>query len=72
MRVNTIKSAFASILLVFSVVCFIYVNTATVTEPTTAQTNLELNKVAAKDTRMPDLKLVKSVVGLISKFMTAK
>jgi hypothetical protein len=72
MRVNTIKSAFAAILLVFSFVCFIYVNTATVTEPATAQTNLELNKVAAKDTRMPDLKLVKSVVDLIGKFMTAK
>jgi hypothetical protein len=72
MRVITVKSVFVLMLIVLSALCFIYVNTANVIEPTMTQANLKVENKAVQDTRMPDLKLIKSVMDVIGKFMTAK
>ena len=72
MRVSNLKPVFVIAILVVSFNCFIYVNTAPTADVSMSQTTLKVENVPVKETRMPDLKLVKSVVDLIGKFMTAK
>jgi hypothetical protein len=65
-----------SIILAFSVVCFLVVNTSDVESATKSNapnlTNVESPDLPLKDSRMPDLKLVKNVLILIGKFLPAK
>jgi hypothetical protein len=68
MRRYNVKSSFTIILLVVSFTCFLYVNTATIAETN----NLTVSNTTVKETKMPDLVIITSVVDLISRFMTAK
>jgi hypothetical protein len=72
MRRCNLKSAFAIILLVVSFACFLYVNTATIAETSAVQTNLTVRNTPVKETKMPDLKIITSIVDLVGRFMTAK
>ena len=72
MRVNNMKSAFAIAILMVSLTCFIYVNTASRVETPHTLMTIKVNNAPVKQTTMPDLTLVKTVVDLIGKFITAK
>jgi hypothetical protein len=72
MRRSNSKSVFAILLLVVSFACFLYVNTATIAETNTVQTNLTVVNNPVKETKMPDLKIITYVFDLIGRFMTAK
>jgi hypothetical protein len=65
-----------SLILAFSIVCFLVVNMSNVDNTTKSNapnlTNVESPELPIKDSRMPDLKLVKNVFILIGKFLPAK
>jgi hypothetical protein len=66
-----------SLILALSVVCFLVVNTSNVDNTTNSNvpnlTNVESSpELPIKDSRMPDLKLVKNALILIGKFLPAK
>jgi hypothetical protein len=65
-----------SLILALSVVCFLVVNTSNVDNTTNSNvpnlTNVESPELPIKDSRMPDLKLVKNALILIGKFLPAK
>jgi hypothetical protein len=70
------KLIIKSLILAFSVVCFLIVNTSNVDNSAKSNmpnlTNVESPELPLKDSRMPDLKLVKNVLILIGKFLPAK
>ena len=74
MKNKTIKSALFSSIILISAVCFIYVNVA-VTSANKAGLNeptVSIENAVVKDSKMPDLKLIKSVIDILGKFTTAK
>ncbi len=74
MKNKTIKSALFSSIILISAVCFLYVNLATTSgdKLDVAEPAVNIENVTVKDSKMPDLKLIKSVVDILGKFTTAK
>jgi hypothetical protein len=65
-----------TLILALSIVCFLIVNTSNIDNvaksDTSNLTKVESPELPLKDSRMPDLKLVKNVLILIGKFLPAK
>lgn len=74
MKNKTIKSALFSSIILISATCFIYVNVATTSGNKTNlnEPAVSIENTVVKDSKMPDLKLIKSVVDILGKFTTAK
>ena len=74
MKNKTIKSALFSSIILISAACFIYVNLATTSgnKLNGAEPTVSIENVTVKDSKMPDLKLIKSVIDILGKFTTAK
>ena len=78
MKDRTIKSALFAALILLSLTCFVYVNTATIESANTlsvekmTQTTRADEEKTEKNTKMPDLVLVKSVLTIFQKFLPAK
>jgi hypothetical protein len=76
MKNRTIKSVLFASLILLSISCFVYVNTASIdralsVEMTTHSTKTDDVQVE-KDSQMPDLAFVKGVVTILQKFLPAK
>lgn len=76
MKNRTIKSAFFASLILVSISCFIYVNTASIDRALSVEiidrpTKTDDSQVE-KESKMPDLAFVKGVVMIIQKFLPAK
>ncbi len=76
MKNRSIKSAFLASLILLSLTCFVYVNTTPIervlsVETITSSTKSDEDKVE-KDSKMPDLVLVKNVLIIVEKFLPAK
>lgn len=76
MKNRTIKSAFFASLILVSISCFIYVNTASIDRALNVEmidrpTKTDDSQVE-KESKMPDLAFVKGVVTIIQKFLPAK
>ena len=74
MKNKTIKSALLSSMILISAVCFIYVNVAATSGNKTCvnEPAVSIENAVVKDSKMPDLKLIKSVIDILGKFTTAK
>lgn len=75
MKNKNIKSILFSLILLMSVVSFIHVNmteTSGETKSFSERTTHDMENVSVKDSKMPDLKLVKSIINILGKFTTAK
>jgi hypothetical protein len=70
MNKSTVKSTFLAISMMISLTCFLYVNIGSQeVAPTVNPDNKEL---VQPKTNMPDLKIMKGIVDIFSKFLTAK
>ena len=74
MKNKTIKSALFSSIILMSAVCFIYVNVAATSGNKTSLNNpaVSIENAVVKDSKMPDLKFIKSVIDILGKFITAQ
>ena len=74
MKNKTIKFALFSSIILMSAVCFIYVNSAATSGSKTSLNDpaVSIENTVVKDSKMPDLKLIKSVIDILGKFTTAK
>ncbi len=74
MKNKTIKSALFSSMILISAVCFIYVNVAATSgnKNSNNEPAVSIENAVVKDSKMPDLKLIKSIVDILGKFTTAK
>ena len=72
MNKSPLRSAFFAAIMIVSASCFVYVNAHSTSETANAVKTLTVQTTPVKDTKMPDLKLVKSVMDFIGKFVTAK
>ncbi len=74
MKNKTIKSALFSSIILISAVCFIYVNVVATSGNKTSlnEPAVGIENAVLEDSKMPDLKLIKSVVDILGKFTTAK
>ncbi|MBL7818686.1 MAG: hypothetical protein JNL70_27040 [Saprospiraceae bacterium] len=76
MRSNAIKGAFFASLIILSMSCFIYVNSAPIDNALTVETMSRSTQSdeekANKGTNMLDLALVKGIVNVVQKFLPAK
>ena len=76
MKNRTLKSAFFASLILLSMSCFIYVNTAPIERALSVESISKPTKSddekTEKDSKMPDLALVKGVLTIIQKFLPAK
>ncbi len=68
------KSLLFTLVLLTSLVSFIHVNSSTIDiDPTPiVQAGVEVNEAAKKDSKLPDLKIIKFVISIVGKFTTAK
>jgi hypothetical protein len=73
MKSTSLKSAFFATLVLVSVGCFIYVNTSSIDRTLQVQgVTIESAENEARNTKMPDLTLLKSAITLIQTFLPAK
>ena len=76
MKSRTVKSAFFASLVLLSLTCFVYVNTTPIERAISAETISYSTKSdedkLEKDSKMPDLVLVKTVLTIFQKFLPAK
>jgi hypothetical protein len=73
MKSTSLKSAFFAALVLVSVGCFIYVNTSSIDRTLQVQgVTIESAENEARNTKMPDLTLLKSAITLIQTFLPAK
>lgn len=74
MKNKTIKSALFSSMILISAACFIYVNVAATSGNKNClnEPAVSIENTVVKDSKMPDLKLIKSVIDILGKFTTAK
>ncbi len=75
MKNVNLKSLLFTLVLLTSLVSFIHVNSSTINiDPTPiVQAGVEVNEAtAAKDSKLPDLKIIKFVISIVGKFTTAK
>ena len=78
MKNRIMKSALSAALILLSLTCFVYVNTATIE----SESGLDVEKITQtaktyeekteKNTKMPDLVLVKNILTIVQKFLPAK
>ena len=76
MKSKSLKSTFFALLILVSFTCFIYVNTTPIERALSVETITHTSKSdeekAEKNSKMPDLALVKSVLTIFQKFLPAK
>lgn len=75
MKNNNAKSALIVCLILLSTTCFLYVNTSSFEPNKNIVVDISVKseqREALKDAKMPDLKLVKTTLKIIGKFLTAK
>ncbi len=76
MKSKSLKSAFFASLILLSFTCFVYVNTMPIERALSVETMTRTSKSddekAEKNSKMPDLALVKSVLTIFQKFLPAK
>jgi hypothetical protein len=76
MKNKSLKSAFFASLMLLSFTCFVYVNTTPIERALSVETITQTSKSdeekTEKNSKMPDLALVKSVLTIFQKFLPAK
>ena len=72
MKKSIIKSALFATILLVSAFCFIYVNNVGTIATAARVSDINVEQPNVKNTKMPDIKLVKTVLDVIGKFITAK
>ena len=75
MKNNNAKSALIVCLILLSATCFLYVNTSSFEPNKNIVVDISVKseqREALKDAKMPDLKLVKTTLEIVRKFLTAK
>lgn len=76
MKNRTIKSVLFSSLILLSISCFVYVNTASIDRALSVEISTNSTKTddarVEKNSQMPDLAFVKGVVTILQKFLPAK
>ena len=76
MKNKSFKSAFFASLMLLSFTCFVYVNTTPIERALSVETITQTSKSdeekTEKNSKMPDLALVKSVLTIFQKFLPAK
>ena len=76
MKNKPLKSAFFASLILLSLSCFVYVNTTPLERALSVETITHTTKSdeekAEKNSKMPDLALVKCVLTIFQKFLPAK
>ena len=76
MKSTTIKPTLVTALVLFSLSCFLYVNTTsldrTLKVESVPQSTVETAENVGKNAKMPDLTLLKNVLTLIQTFFPAK
>lgn len=75
MKNNNAKSALIVCLILLSATCFLYVNTSSFEPNKNIVVDVTVKseqREALKDAKMPDLKLVKTTLTIVRKFLTAK
>ena len=76
MKNRSLKSAFFASLILLSMTCFVYVNTAQIDRALSVETIARPTKLneekVEKASKMPDLALVKGILTIIQDFLPAK
>jgi hypothetical protein len=73
MKSTSLKTTFCAALVLLSVGCFVYVNTSSLDRTLQVQgVSIESAEKEARNTKMPDLTLLKSAITLIQTFLPAK
>lgn len=75
MKKTNFKTTLFPFLLLMSAFCFVYVNTSTIATESTATTmlpNSEINTTQVQDSKLPDMKILQTVINLLTKYTNDK
>lgn len=75
MKKTNFKTTLFPFLLLMSIFSFVYVNTSTIaTEnaPTTMLPSSEINTTQVQDSKLPDMKILQTVINLLTKYTNDK
>ncbi len=71
MKSKPIKFVLFSSIVIMSIFCFISVNLTTPSESKIVNIDTSVNNAEVRESKLPDLKLIKTVVEILGKFTTA-